>query len=381
MQKFPSKLAQALESRRSSGSLRMLERQPDLVDFASNDYLGFSTSIGIFENAHNILREKKMLNNAATGSRLLTGNNLLYEEVEEQVSRYHGVESALIFNSGYDANLGFLSCVPQREDLVLYDQYAHASIRDGISLGHYKNYKFRHNDLDHLDQIIKRTRRNGFVGDIFIITESVFSMDGDGPDLKNLVRISEETGSFLILDEAHSAFVTGRTGASLAELHGVESAIFARIITFGKGLGAHGAAVVGKKELKDYLVNFSRSLIYTTALPPHALATILAAYKHLESDGLRAVEGLHDKVGYFTTSIEKRGLGHCFVSSSSSIQCCIIGGNDSVKRSSGLLRAHGFNVKPILSPTVAKGSERLRFCIHSFNSEQEMDTVLSLLTK
>src|SRR5690606_7718543 len=251
------------------------------------------------------------------------------------------------------------SSVPQKEDVVLYDEYIHASIRDGMRLSNAKAYKFKHNDLSHLESLISRHKDDA--GEIYIVTESVFSMDGDSPDLVQLIRLSEKHHCRLIVDEAHALGVFGNTGEGLLQQLGMQDNVFARIMTFGKGLGCHGAAVLGSAQLKDYLVNFARSFIYTTALPPHSLATIYTAYSHLKNN-TSIKNRLIDNISFFTSKIDELSLSNYFIPSSSAIHCAVIPGNEKVKNISSVLQQKDFDVKAILSPTVPEGQERLRFC-------------------
>lgn len=375
MKSLPKKLQQKLDERTVSNALRQLGVQNDLIDFSSNDYLGFSSNKEIFNASHNALLDLDITQNGATGSRLLSGNHKLYETTEKMLSKFHNSDSALIFNSGYDANLGFFSAVPQRGDLILFDEYIHASIRDGITMSNAKSYKFKHNDLDDLKAIVKRIQSEG---EVYIVTESVFSMDGDSPYLEAFAKYCNKNNYQLIVDEAHAVGVFGKNGSGLVQELGVENQIFARITTFGKAMGCHGAVVLGSNVLKQYLINFSRSFIYTTALPPHSLATILSAYGELSKTS--SIEKLHQNIVFFKAEVERLKLQHLFINSDSAIQCCVILGNEIVKSIANQLHDHNFNVKAILAPTVPKGQERLRFCLHSYNSEKEISTVLTLLS-
>lgn len=375
---LPKKLQDKLEARKANNALRQLGIQSSLVDFSSNDYLGFSKSKTIFNNTHKFLKGHDITNNGATGSRLLSGNHALYHLVEQQLCKFHNSESALIFNSGYDANIGFFSSVPQRGDVILYDEYIHASIRDGISMSNAKAYKFKHNDLDDLEKKCQTERsRSPKETIIYIVTESVFSMDGDSPDLKKLSQINNKHKAHLVVDEAHAIGVFGERGTGIIQDLKLEKEVFARIITFGKAMGCHGAAILGSKKLKQYLVNFSRSFIYTTALPPHSLATINTAYNTLQDT--KNITKLRNNINHFKAEIKRNKLKTIFIASNSAIHCCIISGNDKVKSISEKLQNSCFDVKPILSPTVPEGQERLRFCLHSFNSENNISNVLQQL--
>ncbi len=375
MKRLPKKLKEKLAARSSSNALRALTQDLDGVDFSSNDYLGFARSKELYEQSHQFVIENGWEQNGATGSRLLSGNHALNTLVETQLCTVFKAEAALVFNSGYSANIGFFSSVPQRGDLIYYDEFIHASIRDGIALSHARSYKFKHNDLADLEDKFRRNTQNGVV---YCVTESVFSMDGDSPDITSLVQLCERFGVALVIDEAHALGVVGDQGHGLVSDLGLEQQIFARIHTFGKALGCHGAAILGSKELKNYLVNFSRSFIYTTALPPHALSTIHCSLNcMIEAMGAIQMEKLSKNIAHFKSEIERLKLN--FIPSNSAIQSCVLHGNDRVKAVAEILLKEGFNVKPILAPTVPKNQERLRFCLHSYNSTDEITNVLEKL--
>lgn len=372
---LPKKLNKKLEDRKANNAFRELGSKSKLVDFSSNDYLGFSKSETIFDAAHQYLVDNNLKQNGATGSRLLSGNHKLYYETESEIAKIHNCEAALIFNSGYDANIGLLSSVSQRGDIILYDELCHASIRDSINMSNAKSYKFKHNDLEDLEQKCQAERsRSPKESEIYIVTESIFSMDGDTPDLEKLIKLTKTQNAHLIIDEAHALGVFEK---GLVQKLGLENDVFARVITFGKALGCHGAVVLGSQELKDYLVNFSRSFIYTTALPPHALATIKMAYSELTKTN--EIHQLKENISFFKKEVKRINFQNKFIQSDSAIQCCILPGNEKVKSVASILQDHGYDVKPILSPTVPKGKERLRFCIHSYNSKEEISEVLTLL--
>lgn len=380
MKNFPKSLTQKLQQREQDNALRFLPVPNTLIDFVSNDYLGFANSEEIFDKTHQYLLDNNTKINGATGSRLISGNHNLYQITEDYIAHFHQSETALIFNSGYDANVGFFSSVPQRFDIILFDELCHASIRDGITMSNAKAYKFQHNDLDDLkNKISKFQAQNAPSTTIYIVTESVFSMDGDSPNIEELVTLCEKNNCFLVVDEAHALGVFGDKGEGLIQSLGLQTKVFARIMTFGKGLGCHGAAILGSQELKNYLINFSRSLIYTTGLSPHAVATILVAYQQLKIEKNK-LEKLKTNIVFFNQEKMRLGLKPMFVYSKSSIQCAIIPGNEKVKSIATQLQKNGFDVKPILSPTVPEGQERLRFCLHSYNSSNQISEVLKLLS-
>jgi len=373
--KLPKSLQYKLANRIATNALRKLPVPRNLVDFATNDYLGFSKDVTVFQKSHQLLIDENLLVNGATGSRLLSGNHKLFGVTEEFIASFHQSDSALIYNSGYDVNVGFFSAVPQRNDVVLFDEFAHASIRDGVLMSTAKSFKFKHNDLDDLEKLLERFRTNH--DEIYIVTESVFSMDGDSPDLMGLVHLSEKYKANLVIDEAHALGVFGKSGEGLVQFLNLQSKVFARIMTFGKGLGCHGAAILGSADLKNYLINFSRSFIYTTALSPHAVATILIAYQTLQSSNEK-IKLLQENSKYFNESLPSSLNVELF---NSAIKSIVIPGNFVVKETAAFLQEKGFDVKPILSPTVPEGKERLRFCLHSYNTKKEITEVLGLLSE
>ena len=374
MMNLPKKLQEKLQKRIDNQSLRKLPQEVNMVDFSSNDYLGFAKSEEIFKDTHQYLIDNNLLVNGATGSRLISGNHTLYEIIENALCEFHQAESVLIFNSGYDANIGFFSSVPQRGDVILYDEFSHASIRDGIALSNAKAYKFKHNNLEHLEELLRKFQE---AETIYIVTESVFSMDGDTPDLVKVVEITNKYNALLIVDEAHAVGVFGEKGVGLIQDLELQENVFARIVTFGKALGCHDAAILGSKSLQEYLVNFARSFIYTTGLSPHSLATILRSYEEMKIS--KAQEQLKRNIQFFKKEVDRLSLTDKFIFSNSAIHCCVIEGNKQVKQIANQLQESGYNVKPILSPTVPQGEERLRFCLHSYNSFEEITSVLERL--
>ena len=383
MKPFPKSLSQKLQQRKANAAFRQLSDTNDLIDFSSNDYLGFAKSETIFDATHQYLLDRNIKINGATGSRLISGNHKVYQETENYIAQFHQSEAALIFNSGYDANVGFFSAVPQRNDIILYDELSHASIRDGILMSHSKAYKFDHNDFEDLEKLIIRHQPktdSRQLTTIYIVTESVFSMDGDSPNLEELAQLCKKYNCYLVIDEAHALGVFGEKGEGLIQNMGLQDQVFARIMTFGKGLGCHGAVILGSTELKNYLVNFARSFIYTTGLSPHAVATILVGYQQLKIQK-EALHTLRENINHFNQEKSILGLKPLFVRSKSSIQSAIIPGNENVKTIANQMQEKGFDVKAILSPTVLEGQERLRICLHSYNAKEEITAVLQNLAQ
>lgn len=357
-------IADKLSKRKSENAFRELKFKNDLIDFCSNDYLGFSSE----EEIH-ILDSVPQF--GSTGSRLISGNYKQTIEVEEYLSAFYNAESGLVYNSGYNANVGLFSCVAHRSDTIIYDELIHASIRDGIRLSNANSYSFKHNDLLSLKDKLSNTK-----GNIFIAVESIYSMDGDGAPLQKIVELCKEFDAALIVDEAHAVGIFGDKGEGLVVEYGLENDVFARVVTFGKAFGCHGAVVLGNKLLRDYLINYSRSFIYTTALPITAVLTIRSAHQFLKNNIERKAQ-LRKLINFF-----KRKISACNISvieSSSPIQCIVVPGNNIVRDLANYIQNKGFDVRPILAPTVPLGEERLRICLHSFNTEGQVEKLITII--
>lgn len=372
---FPPTLTEALQKRKKQGKLRQLQTNFPSYDFSSNDYLGFAKSKNIETRIQEILSKFSEHRNSSSSSRLIRGNYPLIEAVEQKIATYHQSETALFYNSGYLANLGLLSSINTKNTIVFYDELAHASIRDGLQSSHGKSFKFSHNNLADLERKILLQQEKNKLAETYVITEAIFSMDGDGPNLNKLVELCKKHNCYLIIDEAHS-----NPMFPLHQLIGEHelSAIFARIVTFGKGFGCHGAAILGSKQLHLYLTNFSRSFIYTTAASPHQVAAVMAAIENLENDENELVF-LKENISQFRSVMHQLKLDAYFIESFSQIQSCIIPGNKEVDDAAKFLQEKNFDVRAIKSPTVPEGKERLRFCIHSFNNPSEIEAVLKNL--
>ncbi len=365
-------LDQRLARRVQSGSARSLTCPSGLIDFCSNDYLGLARSPELRNRIHAELSQHSDERIGATGSRLLTGNSRLVEELESRIAAFHHAERGLIFNSGYDANLGLLSAMLGPEDTLVYDEHVHASIHDGMRLGRARTYPFRHNDLDHLEGRLTRAS-----GRVFVAVESVYSMDGDFAPLGELAGLCGRYGCRMIVDEAHATGLFGKHGRGRVAECGCEALTFARIHTFGKALGCHGAVVVGSEALRTHLINFARPLIYSTALPLHSLLAIKCAYDLLPHRE-QAVTHLFELVDQFRAQVCKCN-GVDFLDSRSAIQGVVLPGNQRVRRMADTLQQAGFDVRPIMSPTVKRGRERLRICLHASNTPAEVTSLLDAL--
>ncbi len=347
-----------LKKRKEEGTLRSLSHFEGFVDFFSNDYLGMAQD------------EYVASLSGSTGSRLISGTTQAVLDAEATMAGFFGAEAALMFNSGYDANLGFFSVVPHRDDTVLYDEYIHASVRDGIRLGHARNYSFKHNDLKDLEKHLQR-----WEGIKYVAVESLYSMDGDFAELPGLLELCERYEAWLVIDEAHAAGIFGEQGRGLGVGLKHADRILARLVTFGKAYGSHGACWLGSHDLINFLSNFSRSFIYTTALPE-------AVYVHNASIltdrrlGQRR-EKLAKNIAYFREIFESENL---ISSSESPIQIVETGDVQKAKMLAEKLHEAQIAVKPIYAPTVPEGRERIRLCLHTFNTREQIDNLVAALS-
>lgn len=358
-----------LSQRKEEGLVRKLISTRLPVDFFSNDYLGLARSKELADNIE-ALHQQLGVQNGSGGSRLLAGNSAFTEAIEKELSQIFKSEAALIFNSGYAANLSVLSSIPQKDDTILYDSLAHASLKDGARLSLARRYSFRHNDLEDLETKLKHSK-----GKIFVVVESIYSMDGDECPLPQIIALAEKYDATLILDEAHSTGVAGPKGAGLAVKHNLHEKIDIRIYTFGKGMGVHGACVAGADTLIRYLINFARPFIYTTALSQHQVASIHCAFAYLGSN-MNLQAKLKNKIDLY---LREAGSLANRTSSHSAIQTILCPGNENVRQLAIALQEKGFDVRPILSPTVPKGTERLRICLHTFNTDEEIHDLTQTL--
>lgn len=345
-----------------SGALRTLKKREGLIDLTSNDYLGLSRDCSFQKQIvqqWNRWSRGIPQKTGSTGSRLLTGNHRYFEATEERIAAFHGFESATLFNCGYMANLAILSSVPVSEDTIIADIGVHASLHDGMKLSKARSVYFRHNDLEHLETRLKNCK-----GRIFVVVESLYSMGGPPTPLQEIAILCQRYGAHLIIDEAHAIGVHGKKGEGCVAALCLQNQVFACMGGFGKALGAHGAVLLGSHLLKQMLLNFARPLIYTIALPLPLLAAIRCSYErfpHMEKER-RHIDQL---CKYFSFS--------------SHIHPLFIPGNAQAKLASLYLTAKGFDVRPILSPTVPKGKEMLRLVVHAHNNQQEIASCLSAI--
>lgn len=354
--------ARALASRKEKGLYRELF-QFSGPDFISNDYLGFARIPEIAAAATHIL-QRQPIQGGATGSRLVSGNQPLFEETESFLADWYNARSALLFNSGFDANLALLSSLPQKQDTILYDAYAHASMREGIRLSKAQAYHFSHNDMEDLERLAARAK-----GKIYIVTEGIFSMHGDQANLEGIIRIAEKYQAYILVDEAHSAGILN-DGQGLCKLYANYPQLI-RIVTFGKAWGGHGAVVLGVPVVRDFLINFAKPFIYSTAFSLHSVAWVQAAHQYF-NEHPEILYNFQQVVGLYCSQ-KNTGIQN------SPIQVISLpdeaSGREIVSRAAG----RDICLKCMLPPTVPVGQERLRITLHAFNTREEIREMLTCL--
>lgn len=361
-----------IADRRREDNFRTL-RLVSGADFTSNDYIGLARDTAFHERIEAEVAQHE-LHGGSTGSRLLSGNTAYAEKLEVALATFHKADAALLFNSGFDANYGLLSSLPYKGDTILYDELVHASIHDGMKTGKANRVAFRHNDLADLEA--KLTAATGLK---YVVTESLFSMDGDVAPLREMAALCAAYSAGLIVDEAHATGVIGALGEGLVNQLGIEDQVLARVHTFSKALGGHGAVILGSDDLKDFLINYCRPFIFSTAMSLHSLAAIGVAYDYfpkLNDRRKHLTELIHFLQASFTPSENMHLL-----KSDSPIQSLIIPGNAAVKYVATQLQQDGYDVRAILSPTVPKGKERIRICLHSHNTLQQIQGLLAAIAK
>lgn len=330
------------------------------IDFTSNDYLGLARSEELYAMIADKMGELPQKRNGSTGSRLLSGNSAPAEDTEKKLATFFGSESALIFDSGYTANLAVLSALPQRGDYIIMDELSHASLKDGARLSLATKWNFKHNDIADLRSKLELAKD---AAEKWIVIESIYSMDGDESPLHEIIELAGVFDAHIILDEAHT------TGVRRNVVHpGVDVHVF----TFGKAMGIHGACVASSAGIRNELINFARPFIYTTAPSDHSIVSIACAFDYLSSH-THLQEELTKKVGFFSSmagSLKK------WNGSQSQIQAVVVPGEELVTKTALNLQARGFDVRPILSPTVKEGQERIRICLHTFNTENEIRALI-----
>lgn len=350
------------------GKIRINGR--DCFDFSSNDYLGLAGHPELVAASN---RMTESCGTSSSASRLMSGDLEIHHELEEETARFKGKEAALIFNSGYQANLGIINSLCGAGDGIFSDRLNHASIVDGILLSGARFFRFRHNDMDHLEFLLKNHRHK--FKKALIITETIFSMDGDRPPLSALVELKDKYKALLMVDEAHATGIFGEKGSGVVEEEGLIDSVEIIMGTFGKALGSFGAYVASSRRLIEYLVNTSRSFIYSTALPPSVIGANIAALR-LVREAPHRRKDLLDNACYFRESLKDNDIE---IRGSSQIVPIIVGESDSAIKASQRLEDRGFWVVPVRVPTVPTGEARLRISITFHHSKEVLSKLLEAI--
>jgi 8-amino-7-oxononanoate synthase len=355
---------------RGAGTLRRDNRE--WIDFSCNDYLGLANHPNLKRALHEAVEE---FGASSCASRLLSGDLSIHHALEEKVASLSGKASALVFGSGYQANIGIISTLVGKGDAVFSDKLNHASIVDGIGLSGARCFRFRHNDLDHLEMLLKkhshefRTR--------LIVTETVFSMEGDQSPLNQIVDLKDKYGGLLMVDEAHATGVYGPGGGGIVAQEKLSERAELVMGTFSKALGSFGAYVAGSTRIVDFLINACRSFIYSTALPPAIAAANLAALEIVEKEPSRRTV-LCENAIWFRNALSARGYD---VRGSSQIVPLVVGSADRAVAAGKALEERGFWVLPIRPPTVPAGESRLRFSLTYDHSRQQLSDLIEHIDK
>ncbi len=368
-------LEQELSELRKKGRYRSLKTYSG-IDFGSNDYLGFATDPKLKSE---VLDGLKSIALSSSSSRLLPGHHEEHLAAESAFARFIGSESALLFNSGYDANHALLTTLPTRHDLILYDERSHASIYDGVHSSLAKSQRFAHNSAQDLEARLKRERKSSQHSQIFVVLESVYSMDGDVAELKQIVEVADQFGAIVIVDEAHATGVLGKWGEGLVKYTIPRNDNVITVHTCGKALGSAGAFLCGCKTLVDFLINKARGFIYTTALPPIIPLQIINALHHLESNGQALVSDLRAKSNLVREQLRQSLATWRVTDGITPIISIIIGRDEDALQAAQLLADHNFDVPAVRPPTVPNGTARLRLNVSLRHSDQDLRNVIEAI--
>jgi 8-amino-7-oxononanoate synthase len=376
-------LADELESRAEAGNLRSLrtfgrdggyvvtEDGRRLLNLSSNDYLGLASHPAVAEAA----ARASARGTGATASRLIVGTDREYRALEAKLAAFQGVEAALVFGSGYLANVGTISCLVGRGDAVLSDELNHASIIDGCRLSRATIHRYAHRDLDELESALQHAEQAGAARKL-IATETVFSMNGDLAPLAEIVELKERYGAALLVDEAHAVGVFGPHGEGFAHELGVADRVDLQLGTFGKAFGAYGAYVAGGSRWIDYLVNAGRSFVFTTGLPPAVIGAVDKALE-LVRDGAALRADVHAKAARFRSGLDACGFDTR--GSTTQIVPLVVGDSLQTLELSRALEAAGVLGVAIRPPTVPRGTARIRFSVSALHTEGDLDRALTAI--
>ena len=338
------------------------------VDFSSNDYLGLSGHPRLKKAVREELKKEGF---SSSASRLLSGNKSIFAELEKKTAEFKQTESALVFNSGYQANVGAISALAKKGDAVFLDKLSHASIIDGVILSGADFFRFKHNDVKHLKELLDKKRK--LYRRALIVTESVFSMDGDICPLKELVSLKKQHSCLLYVDEAHATGIFGPDGAGVISEFGLSKNVDIVMGTFSKALGSFGAYIASSKMIIDYLINTARSFIYSTALPPAVIAANLASLNLVKKEPQRRITLLAN-AQHFREKLKERGFS---LHGESQIIPVILGNSEKASQAAEYLQDRGYFVFAIRPPTVPQNEARLRFSLTYYHSRRILDKLIN----
>lgn len=383
-------LAKTLSRRESESKLRTLKSSPPgAIDFSSNDFLSLSTTR---EFRLDYLKELQhhILPIGSTGSRLLDGNSEYAEKLERDIAQFHGADSGLLVGSGFDANVSIFTCLPQPGDCILYDELIHASVHDGMRASRATSFiAFRHNCLVDFTNKLKLCASNRESQNVFVAVESVYSMDGDLAPLAEMVAIKNQIfparNCHIIVDEAHATGVYGLRGRGRVSELGLEKDILVRLHTFGKALACNGAIVLCPPVIKSYLINYARPVIFTTFMSYPNLVAIRVAYDWLRSGRTEALAAqLKSLIRYAYTKlttlehlVRQLEPGSFLLPKSCPDSPIFALMMQEPRELAAFCQASGFIVRAVMHPTVPRGTERVRICLHSGNTRQEIDNLVA----
>jgi len=334
------------------------------VNLCSNDYLGLASSPALKQMVIEAMANATRV--GSTGSRLLSGHSAVWNELEEEFAAFAGSESALYFGSGYAANIGLLTSLADKNDVIFSDALNHASIIDGIRLSGARKIIYPHRDLNALESALKENQSTR--GRKLIVTETVFSMDGDVAPVDAIVALAQKYGASVIVDEAHATAVHGPGGRGIAAQFLSDGRVLAAMHTCGKALASAGAFVCGPAVLREHLINHARTFIFSTAMPPYMAEQIRAALRLAATMDAERAE-LISRSQHFAKSLQRDGWDS--LGTATQIVPAIIGANDAAVAAAEFLQRAGFAVRAIRPPTVPPGTARLRFSVtHKINSAE-----------
>jgi glycine C-acetyltransferase/8-amino-7-oxononanoate synthase len=380
MEKFFIEQLEQLENKNLKRSLRNFSGETSsVISYQGEEYLNFSSNNYLGLANHPQLKKASIeaiqkYGTSSGASRLITGSHILHEELEFKTANFKNTEKSLVFNSGYQANLGVITSLVNRNDEIFSDQLNHASLIDGARLSKAKINIYPHNNLNHLEELLKKSKAPKKL----IITDSVFSMDGDLAPIDQILKLAEKFNAWLFIDDAHATGVIGQNGRGSLNHFNLDPnhPLIIQMGTFGKALGSFGAYICGSTSLIDFLTNKARSFIYTTSLPPSVIATSIKSLEILENDS-SLINQLWKNINYFKEEIEKLTIE--LLPSNSAIFPLIIGNPRTTMELSKKLFENKIIVQGIRPPTVPENSSRLRITLMSTHSKDQIDELLEKL--